>query len=104
MLIKTAVTSRLTFLTNPRVASVTKPYKCVLQRFAVALLQLSVAAALIATVSLKPYTVDAPKKILLQHLHVQVRISVDVRPRVRLRLTLGFRVEVRRIDWSQGNG
>ena len=38
-----------------------------------ALLQLSVAIALIATVALKPYTVDAPKKILLQHLHVQAR-------------------------------
>ena len=53
-----------------------------LQRFALALLQLSLAAALIATVTLKPYTVDAPKKILLQHLHVQVRslqVSSDIK-------------------------
>ena len=45
---------------------------CAPQKFAAALFQLSVAVALVATVTLTPYTVDAPKKILLQHLHVQV--------------------------------
>ena len=45
------------------------------QKFAVALLQLSVAVALAMTIVLRPYTVDAPKKILLQHLHIQVRVG-----------------------------
>jgi hypothetical protein len=45
---------------------------CAPQKFAAALIQLSVAVGLVATVALRPYTVDAPKKILLQHLHVQV--------------------------------
>ena len=56
-----------------------------------ALLQLSVAAALIATVSLKPYTVDAPKKILLQHLHVQVRVRLKARARVKTSLRSGIK-------------
>jgi len=42
------------------------------QVFALALLAMSVSAAVFSSLYLNPYTLEAPKKVFLQHLHTQV--------------------------------
>lgn len=42
------------------------------QVFALVLMAMSVSAAVLSSLYLKPYTLEAPKKVFLQHLHTQV--------------------------------
>ena len=54
------------------------------QVFALVCLAMSVSAAILASLYLAPYTLDAPKKVYLQHLHTQVRhVMVPCNPVTR---------------------